>query len=198
MLNKNIEVWKPLTGYEGTYEISTAGRVKSLERDVIIFNDKVRHQKERILKFDKVWSGYLMVTLLKNGTRFKVCAHILVGQHFIDNPENKPEINHKDGDKTNNWDWNLEWSTKSENQLHAIRTGLRPMKTRYDYSANMGGLNGKSRRVDQLTLSGDYIKTFDCISDARIEIPTLAAINVSRVCMGTNNSAYGYKWRYAS
>lgn len=105
------EVWKDIKGFRGLYQVSNTGKVKSL-----------RYNK--ILKFSINGKGYLQVQFTVNYkfTTFKV--HRLVAQAFIPNPENKPEVNHKDGNKLNNNDWNLEWNTTLENNLHARKTGL--------------------------------------------------------------------------
>ena len=109
------EIWKDILGYEGLYQVSNSGKVKSLS-----FN---RTNKSRILK-NAITRGYVHITLFFKNKRKVTRIHRLVGTHFVPNPENKPEINHKDGDKTNNNDWNLEWVTSYENSIHAIHTGL--------------------------------------------------------------------------
>ena len=110
------EIWKPIKGYEGLYEVSNLGRVKSLNR--------YHHRHENILKNKITKDGYYETTLVKNGKSKFIRSHRLVALTFIDNPLNKTEVNHKDGNKLNNFVGNLEWVTSSENQLHAYRTGL--------------------------------------------------------------------------
>lgn len=102
------EIWKDIKGYEGDYQISNLGRVKSL-----------KYKKERILKyfFDK--DGYKNLTLTKNGKAKKKKIHRLVAECFIKNPFNKPDVNHIDLDKSNNNVSNLEWVNKRENMKHA-------------------------------------------------------------------------------
>ena len=121
------EIWKPIKGFEGIYEVSNLGRVKSLMR----FSKKVIHGNvfmttECIMKTHMVNSGYMKVGLKLPGTRLaKQCTiHRLVAIAFIPNPENKDQVNHIDGIKTNNTIDNLEWVTRSENQIHAIQMGL--------------------------------------------------------------------------
>lgn len=99
----NTETWKSITGYEGLYEVSNLGRVKSLKFD-----------KEKILKPNKV-KGYLRVELLKNGQRKLLYVHRLVAAAFIPNPKGLPEVNHKDEDKTNNSVTNIEWVSRWDN-----------------------------------------------------------------------------------
>jgi len=111
------EKWKDIKGYEGHYQISSNGNVKSLK-----FN------KNRILKSPENRKGYLIVGLFKNGTGKIQRVQRLVAKHFIPNPDNKLCVNHKNGIKTNNRVENLEWVTNQENITHAIENGLYPTK----------------------------------------------------------------------
>ena len=119
-----IEEWKPIIGYEGYYEISNCSNVKRLARVGKHSIYGKMNISEIILKQNKTEKGYLSVTLTKNGNRKVYRCHRLVAIHFIPNPDNKPEVNHKDGVKTNNYDWNLEWATHKENIIHAFANGL--------------------------------------------------------------------------
>lgn len=104
------EIWKDVAGYEGLYQVSNLGRVKS-----------VKGVSERILKGGNDCHGYLCLNLWKNNQRIMFKIHRLVAQAFIPNPENKPQVNHIDEDKTNNVDSNLEWCTAKENNNHGTR-----------------------------------------------------------------------------
>ena len=118
------EVFKPIEGYENLYEISNFGRVKSLSKLI-----GRRIKPETFLKIRITPHGYEMVTLCKNGKPFNASVHRLIAKAFIENPLNKPCINHIDGNKLNNDISNLEWCTYRENNIHAYRTGLDdPMK----------------------------------------------------------------------
>lgn len=112
------EVWKDIDNYEGIYQVSNLGNVKTLSRQ--IWNGKgFRTQCERILKqSDNEW-GYNIVTLTKDSKRKPYKVHRLVAQAFIPNPENKEQVNHIDGNKKNNNVQNLEWNTRQENITHA-------------------------------------------------------------------------------
>lgn len=117
-----MDVWKDIEGFEGMYQVSESGFVKSLKRVVkgSSANKGRRTVSERIIREWENFRGYKLVTLSKGGKTKGVPVHILVAKAFIDNPENKPEVNHKDGNKSNNIKGNLEWATRLENQRHAI------------------------------------------------------------------------------
>lgn len=119
-----MEVWKDIPGYAGMYQVSNLGRVKSLERDTK--RSRPQHIKERILKQtpNKTSGNYLQVYLADAGKYKAFLVHRLVAQAFIPNTDNKPVVNHKDGNKQNNCLENLEWCTHKENVLHAFVTGL--------------------------------------------------------------------------
>jgi hypothetical protein len=113
-----VEKWEYVNNYPN-YKISSLGRVKSLERLRKI--GKIYYlQKEKILKPDILTTGYFYVNISNNNKAKKFTIHRLVAQAFIPNPENKPQVNHKDGDKLNNEINNLEWCTASENIKHSF------------------------------------------------------------------------------
>lgn len=123
-MKHNAENWKNIYGYEGLYKISDKGRVKSLKRTRIGKGGGIYPVDEKILKNRKTPNGYLQCCLLKNGLKKFISIHRLVATHFIYNPENKPQVNHKNGIKHDNNVGNLEWATQSENQKHAYKKGL--------------------------------------------------------------------------
>lgn len=111
-----MEIWKDIKGYEGIYQISNHGNVKSFI--------PWRGTDTRILKTTNNGHGYLSVGLKKNNKPKIFYVHRLVAQAFIENSLNKPEVNHKYGTKGNNYSSNLEWCTLNENRKHAVETGL--------------------------------------------------------------------------
>lgn len=118
------EVWKDITGYEGLYQVSSLGRVKSLERVVFFGKDKSieRLKKESFINPFVNNKGYFVVDFNVNGLRTKHLLHRLVAEEFVDNPFNKSEVNHKIPIKSLNTIDNLEWFSREENVFHSIES----------------------------------------------------------------------------
>ena len=120
-----MEIWKSIEGYEGLYEVSNLGNVKSLERQVLgKLASYTRSVKERILKLKTSKYGYLEVSLHKEGKLSTKRVNRLVAIAFINNVNNYPQVNHIDGNKLNNHIDNLEWVTCKKNINHAVESGL--------------------------------------------------------------------------
>lgn len=113
-----IELWAPIKGYEGLYEVSNKGRIKSLAK-----NAGNSPRKKRIRKLKETRHGYLNVSLWKFGKSKHPLVHRLVAMAFLPNPCNYPEVNHLDGDRKNANVENLEWCTTSQNIKHAFKIG---------------------------------------------------------------------------
>lgn len=129
------EFWRDIIGFEGAYKVSNLGAIKSIKHRGVI--------RDKIL-LPALVKGYLCVSLcLKNGGRKMYKVHRLVAQSFIHNTENKPQVNHKDGNKLNNNVENLEWATSSENNIHALETGLRAHKKGSDCRLFNNGIRAK-------------------------------------------------------
>lgn len=119
-----MEIWKDIKGYEGLYQVSNLGRVKSLER--YVENNGGLQKKEEAIKATRIdTGGYYSTDLYINNEQKTWKVHRLVAMAFIPNPENKPTVNHKDGNKLNNSADNLEWSTQSEQNLHFYKLKLK-------------------------------------------------------------------------
>lgn len=121
---KNIEIWKSIANYYGFYEVSTLGRVRSLDSTLTTKKGVIRTRFGRVMSLNKKKNGYLSVMFSINENKKRFYAHRLVAISFIDNIENKTEVNHINGIKNDNRVENLEWVTKSENSIHAIKNGL--------------------------------------------------------------------------
>ena len=118
-----MEIWKDVKNYEGVYQVSNLGRIRSLKR-TIRANNNPYIKNGRVLK---TWNfnGYLCANLCLNGADNKVKVHRIVAEAFIDNPKNKKEVNHINGIRIDNRVENLEWCSHKENIQHAFKTGLR-------------------------------------------------------------------------
>jgi hypothetical protein len=129
VLNCNNIEWKPVTGFEGVYLISNTGLVKSVERAVRNTKKSIRIVKEQLMSAHPTGTvDYLYTRLNKNGKCKIAAVHRLVAEAFVPNPDNKPMVNHIDGNKLNNHFSNLEWVTCSENHKHAFNIGLRSIE----------------------------------------------------------------------
>lgn len=178
------EIWKDVVGYEGLYQVSNTGKVKSIDWNHSGVAKELTAYEQR---------GYKLVGIQRNGTRHNYLVHRLVATAFIDNPEGKPDVNHIDGKKDNNCVDNLEWVTKSENTRHAIRTGLRPPTC--DFERKRGAEHPCSKPVDQYDVSGNIIRHWACVQDIYSELGYRKSC-VRRVCNGYRKTYRGYKWKY--
>lgn len=126
------EQWRPVVGWEGSYEVSNLGRVRGVTRIITFSNGaKPRVLKGTLIKPFPMHTGYLKVAFNRHSRKKNKTVHRLVAEAFIPNPENKPHINHLDGDKTNNRVDNLEWCTRVENMRHChevLKKGSRPKR----------------------------------------------------------------------
>ena len=154
-----IEEWRDVPGYEGLYEVSDWGRVKNIKTG-------------RILKPANNGWGYLFVVLCKNGIKTAAKIHRLVAYAFIPNPQNLPQINHRDEDKTNNSVDNLEWCTCEYNN---------------NYS--------KAKPVLQYDLLGNFIKEWPGVRKIEKELG-IKYQSISMCCNGKIKTAGGYVWRF--
>lgn len=149
------EVWKDIAGYEGLYQVSNFGRVKSLGRYTETTHRRV---PEKIRTPKKQKAGYLVYELHKNGVRKFYFAHRIVAEAFCENPESKPQVNHINGNKHDNTASNLEWCTSKENHKHAYETGL----CDFEHRKNRKG----SIAVSQYDLNMNLIATYPSIREA--------------------------------
>lgn len=164
------EIWKDIKGYEGVYQISNLGRVKSVKR-MSIDN---RVLKEKIMK-NQDKRGYYQILLNKKCYRI----NRLVAEAFIPNPDKLPEVNHINGIKTDNRVENLEWILHEDNMKHATET-----------------IKKMGRRVKQYDKNGNFIKEWKNGLEASKAFGKHDASDIYKVCNQKRKTAYGYKWKY--
>ena len=188
------EIWRDIKGYEGYYQVSNLGKVRSLDRYIVNKKGERKHFTEKYLA-QVSRRDYLGVTLSKNNKSKMFSTHILVAETFIPNPENKPEINHIDGNKQNNKVDNLEWCTRSENELHAYKNGLANPSDRQKQAAKKYAKENYSKKVVQYSLNGEFIKEWNSMHDVWRELGIRPSY-ICRCCKGLRRQTCGYIWKY--
>ena len=176
-----IEEWRDVKGYERCYQISSLGRVKSVERIVIRNNIEIR-VKERILKPVKDKDGYVQARLYKNGIVKTIAIHRLVAIAFIDREDETFEVNHKDENKSNNTLDNLEWMSRIDNLRYG--TGIARCAI------------SRRKPVIQMDLNGNAIKVWKSSREIERTIG-FSNTNICKVCLGKQKTAYGFRWKHA-
>ena len=181
-----MEQYKDIEGYEGIYQVSNDGNVKSLNYN--------HTGNERILRPAVNRSRYLYVILCKDGKIKSHQVHRLVAQAFLPNIENLPQVNHKDEVKTHNCVENLEWCTHEYNQNYGTRNAR--------IAEAQINRTDQSIPIDMLTKSGELIRQFPSSHETerwlRINgFPKAAHQSITSCCKGKRDTAYGFKWRYS-
>ena len=169
------ETWKDVKGYEGLYQVSSLGKVKRIR----FINKNTSRPQEKVIKQKLRKDGYLEVALYKKGKGKSIQVHRLVAQAFLYNIDNKPAVNHKNGNKTDNKVTNLEWVTVSENAIHSSRV-----------------LQKNVKRINQYDLQGRYLATYASIRIAS-EINGIKECSISNVLAKRKNRTGKYKWEFA-
>jgi len=148
------ELWKDVVGFEGLYQISSMGRVKTVQRISIDSLGRRMPIKERMVRISvSKQTGYPFASLSKNGTQYKICIHRLIAEAFIPNPDNLPCVNHKDQDRGNSVLENLEWCTYSYNNSYGDAVKKRKETLRK-------ALIGKHKIIYQFTKEGELVRLF--------------------------------------
>ena len=163
------EIWKKIELCERNYYISNMGKIKS---------------NNKILKTHKSTGGYLYISVWKNNKVKHIKLHRLVAQAFIPNHENKPFVNHIDGNKLNNCVNNLEWVTNKENISHAYKNGLMNKNKR------------KNIKINQYDLDGNFIKSWYGFNDIEKNFK-VSRSTIRFCCLNKIKTSKGYIWRYA-
>lgn len=185
---KEIEIWKPVVGFEGSYEVSNLGRVRSVDRFITNSLGRTYFSKGVILKWVLDKGGYPMVGLSLHNKYYSRKIHRLVAEAFIENPYNLPSINHKDEDKTNNKVENLEFCTVKYNNNYGNHNLKQSLTRRADPNL--------TKSVLKLSLTGEVLKQYPCVRD--VVIDGYKERTVAEVCRFEKPSAYGYLWIFAS
>lgn len=194
-----MEIWKDIKDYEGLYQVSNYGRVKSLKRKVKNKNG-FRIVNEKILKPILNNKGYYVYGLRKNNKLKILLLHRLIGEHFLNNENNYSCINHIDGDKLNNCINNLEWCTYKHNIKEAFRLGLNTYtfkkNFKHDYwKGKYGKEHNCSKPVKQYDLEENFIKEWESIMQASKETK-VKYYSISNNCRGKQRSAGGFIWKF--
>jgi hypothetical protein len=200
MQNNNDEIWKDVVGYEGNYMVSNKGRVKSIKKEITYRYGEAGNFYKRGTDGDYVLSaplkkGYPVVGLSKSGKVKTMLVHRLVAIAFIPNPEKKPQVNHKDGNRANANVENLEWCTQIENICHSVITGLKAPGEKQMSGEVFLDDNGKHincRKVVQKDFSGKPIKVWGSVKEAFLGTGIPYISKAARF----NISAGGFLWSY--
>ncbi len=189
------EIWKDITGYEGLYQISNTGIIRSHDRLIVIPpNPKSTYgfsyiKKGQIIKQITDKSGYMKVLLYdKNSNRKNAFVHKLVAIEFVDNTDNLPQINHKDENKSNNCVSNLEWCTAKYNTNYG--TGIKRRSEKQIYN------NNRVKAVAKIGDNGEIIEEYISMRNAA-RVNKLPQSNIFKSC-NNNIKCGGYLWRYIS
>lgn len=192
------EEWRDIVGYEGLYQVSNLGRVKSLERGHKTLSAYI--QKDKILKTHIGIRGYCIVCLSKNGKVKHIPIHRLMAKAFIQNPKNKPCIDHINTIRTDNRIENLRWCTHKENSNNvlSLKKNAENCKRMWEmgYFDNRNNLH--YQKVAKLDLDGNILEIFDSIKEASIACG-ICASSISAICLNTNpkrHTAGGFKWKH--
>lgn len=174
-----MEVWRDIPGYEGMYMVSSYGRVRRIRLS--------KREGNGIRVTRLTTNGYVKVNLSKDGVTYHVTVHRLVAQAFIPNPNNLPQVNHKDEDKTNNHVENLEWCDARYNNNYGTK------KTRFRATR----LNDPrvSKPVLQFTMDGKLVAEYPSVREASRATGFLHG-NIKNCCRGKVASAYKFKWAF--
>ena len=176
------EEWRGVVGYEGRYQISSMGRVKSLARTCNTKGGSKRTVKERILKPCDNGRGYLYISLSDGtGEHKRHYIHRLVGEAFVPNPLENEDVNHKDENPSNNHASNLEWITHKENLNYGTR--------------NERVAKANSKPVAQYTKDGAFIKAWASAAEVKRQLGFNHS-SIIQVAKGNRKTAYGFIWRY--
>lgn len=185
------EIWKDIPGYEGRYQVSNMGQVKSLDRAIPHSDGSIHFRTSQVIKQYKNRLGYMNVGLPRDNTKTKqFLVHRLVALAFIPNPNNLPCVNHKDENKANNSVENLEWCTKDYNNKYGKGAIQRLVnvkkKNRIARAKAVVQIDPKTNKV---------IARYVSANEAGRAVGGYGA-NINSCCRGIIHTSMGYKWKY--
>lgn len=166
------EEWRDVVGYEGLYQVSNFGRVRSIVQN--------SNRRKRIMKQKELKSGYMSICLYNRAKPETLLVHRIVATAFIPNHLGFPQVNHKDEDKANNCVWNLEWCDQTYNNNYGTRIEKASEK--------------KSKKVGMFSKDGTLIRTFSSMKIAGISMNCTPGA-ISNCCRGKTNTCIGYIWK---
>lgn len=172
-----MELWENVQGYEGLYQVSNLGRIKSL----LFINNVCIKEREKILKIETNKKNRQHIALYKNGKRKNMAVHRLVAKAFIPNPNNLPQINHIDGNPKNNKVENLEWCSASYNMKHAYANNLLKLK-KYNEKNSKAIIRNDGKK---------YNNSYDASKDLKV-----SACSIRDVLKGRTKSCKGFTFKY--
>lgn len=187
-----VEIWKPVAGYEGFYEVSSKGRIRSKDRTTKNGGGEFV-KKGRVLKLVDNGNGYLRVELKVNNTSAKKYVHRIVAETFIENPANKPFINHLDNNPYNNAIENLEWCTPKENFLWMAMQGRNKRTDKWLKHLH------EAQKETYMAVVGENIATGEKIFFEKLnEVKSMGfqPSCVCNCCKGKRKQHKGYRWAY--
>lgn len=185
-----MEIWKDVPDYEGLYKASNYGNIKRCYKTYFCGHNTKRVLEEQEIKGDIIRGGYKRIVLCKDGKNKKFMVHRLVAQMFIPNPENKPFIDHIDGNPLNNRVENLRWVTHTENMNNPITLKRKSVAAMGNHmKGRFGALHHNSKKVKCIETGSVY----GGIAEAERKT---GITHISIVCRGTRKTAGGYHWQY--
>lgn len=178
------EIWKEISGYEGYFEVSNLGNFRSKDRVIKYKSNGTRLYPGKFLKTETIVEGYQRIVLMKEAIKKRYMCHRLVAQEFVPNPDNKPYVNHINGNKADNRAENLEWVTQSENELHS-------------HSVLGNTMRGKTypKKVEAIFPKEGDIIVFNSMSDA-IKFLGVGCIEGLKKSIVANRVYHNFKWRF--